>query len=262
MNSTSRLTTAIDAARAAGRFLIDNLGKVRSIVDKGDGGKNVVTEIDRGSEEMIIAAVRAKFPDDEILAEESGKGRPGASGFRWVIDPLDGTTNYTHAFGVFCVSIGIERDGKIVAGVIYDPNLDEMFTAELGRGASLNGAPIRVSAIGTMKRSLMVTGFPYNISENPDHAVERFVGVLMKAQAVRRMGSAAIDLAYVACGRYEGFWEAGLHPWDTAAGIILVMEAGGTVTDFGGGPCSIYNTTIAASNGAVHRELLETIRIG
>ena len=256
MNSNSRLTTAIDVARVAGRFLIQNLGKVRSIVDKSDGGKDVVTEIDKGSEEMIIAAVRSSFPDDEILAEESGKGTPGNSGYRWVIDPLDGTTNYTHAFPVFCVSIGIEHLGKIVAGVIYDPNRDEMFAAELGGGATLNGAPIKVSGIGTIERSLLVTGFPYNISDNPDHTIERFVSVLMKAQAVRRMGSAAIDLAYVACGRYEGFWEVGLHPWDTAAGTLLVTEAGGTVTGFDGGPCSIYDQTIAASNGVVHKELL------
>jgi len=259
MNSTSRLTTAIDAARTAGRFLIDNLGKVRSVTDKDPGGKNLVTEIDRGSEEMIIGAVRKDFPGDEILAEESGKGTAGSTGFRWVIDPLDGTTNYTHGFGVFCVSIGIEHEGRIVAGVIYDPNLDELFTAELGKGASLNGKPLRVSSVGSIGRGLLVTGFPYNIGDNPDHAIERFASVLKSAQAVRRMGSAAIDLAYVACGRYEGFWEVGLQPWDVAAGMLLVTEAGGRVTDFEGGPCSIHGRAIAASNGIVHDELLRCL---
>jgi myo-inositol-1(or 4)-monophosphatase len=261
MNSTSRLTTAVDTARSAGRFLIDNLGKVRSVTDKDDGGKNLVTEIDRGSEEMIIGAVRSKFPGDEILAEESGKGTPGSTGYRWIIDPLDGTTNYTHAFPVFCVSIGIEHEGKIVAGVIYDPNLDEMFSAELGGGTTLNGAPVRVSTVGTIGRSLLVTGFPYNISENPDRTIERFAKALKRAQAVRRMGSAAIDLAYVACGRYDGFWEVGLAPWDVAAGMLLVGEAGGTVTNFDGGPCDIRGKAIAASNGVVHRELLECISL-
>jgi len=261
MNSTSRLATATDAARTAGHYLLKNLGKVRSIVDKDDGGKNVVTEIDKASEAMIIEAVRSKFPDDEILAEESGQGTPGASGYRWVIDPLDGTTNYTHAFPVFCVSIGIEHQGNIVAGVIYDPNLDEMFSAETGGGTLLNGSPIRVSAVKTIQRSLLVTGFPYNIDEDPDNTIERFAKVLKKAQAVRRMGSAAIDLAYVACGRYEGFWEVGLAPWDVAAGMLLVSEAGGTVTDFDGGVCSIHGKAIAASNGIVHQELLDSIRI-
>ncbi len=259
MSSNSRLTAAIDAAKGAGRFLLDNLGKVRSVTDKDAGGKNLVTEIDRASEEMIIAAVRSAFPGDEILAEESGKGTPGSSGVRWVIDPLDGTTNYTHAFGVFCVSIGIERNGRVEAGVIYDPNLDELFVAESGRGATLNGKPIRVSSVATMGRGLLVTGFPYNISENPDHSIERFVSILKRAQAVRRMGSAAIDLAYVACGRYEAFWEVGLQPWDVAAGMLLVTEAGGTDTDFRGGECSIHGKAIAASNGIVHRELLECL---
>jgi myo-inositol-1(or 4)-monophosphatase len=136
-----------------------------------------------------------------------------------------------------------------------------MFAAELGGGATLNGAAMRVSAVGTLERSLLVTGFPYNINENPDHSIERFVSMLKKAQAVRRMGSAAIDLAYVACGRYEGFWEVGLAPWDVAAGMLLVTEAGGTVTDFGGGGCDIHRKAIAASNGIVHRELLETLRV-
>jgi myo-inositol-1(or 4)-monophosphatase len=260
-NSDSRLALAIDAARDAGAFLAANLGKVRTITDKDTLGKDLVTEIDRASEEMILGRIRKAFPGDEVLAEEGGKGAGAESGYRWVVDPLDGTTNYTHGFPVFCVSIGIEREGTMVAGVIYDPNFDEMFTAALGSGARLNGEPMRVSSIDRLGRSLLVTGFPYNINENPDHCIERFTGALMKSQAVRRMGSAAIDLAYVACGRYEGFWEVGLHPWDVAAGALLVAEAGGTVTGFDGGPCSIYGRDIAASNGRVHQQLLDCIRI-
>lgn len=262
MTTPSRIRTAVDAARSAGKFLIDNLGKVRSITEKDGWGKNVVTEIDQASEEMIIRMIREKFPGDGFLAEESGKSEDEGAEYRWIIDPLDGTTNYTHGFPVFCVSIAVEHRGEIVCGVIYDPNMDELFTAEAGAGAFLNGDRMRVSSITTMKRGLLVTGFPYNVSENPDKTIERFVGALMKAQAVRRMGSAAIDLAYVACGRYEGFWEVGLHPWDTAAGVLLVTEAGGRVTDFDGGNYSIYGKDIAASNSSIHEELLACIRVG
>jgi myo-inositol-1(or 4)-monophosphatase len=261
-NSASRLSLAIDAAREAGAFLAANLGKVRTVTDKDTRGKNLVTEIDRGSEEMILSRIRKSFPGDEVLAEEGGKGAGAAgSGYTWIVDPLDGTTNYTHGFPVFCVSIGIEHEGKVVAGVIYDPNLDELFTAGHGSGAQLNGVPMRVSSIDTLGRSLLVTGFPYNLHENPDKCIERFIGALMKAQAVRRMGSAAIDLAYVACGRYEGFWEVGLHPWDVAAGALLVAEAGGMVSGFDGAACSIYGKDIAASNGKVHEQLLDSIRV-
>jgi myo-inositol-1(or 4)-monophosphatase len=260
-NSSSRLALAIDAAKEAGAFLAANLGKVRTVTDKDTLGKNLVTEIDRKSEEMILGRIRAAFPDDEVLAEEGGKGAGTGSGYRWIVDPLDGTTNYTHGFPVFCVSIGVEHEGTIVAGVIFDPNFGELFSAELGSGARLNGAPMRVSSVDSLGRSLLVTGFPYNITENPDHCIERFTGALMKAQAVRRMGSAAIDLAYVACGRYEGFWEVGLQPWDVAAGALLVAEAGGTVTGFDGGPCSIYAKDIAATNGVIHQQMLDCLRV-
>lgn len=259
-SSASRISLAIDAAREAGAFLKANLGKVRTITEKDGWGKNVVTEIDRQSEEMILGAIRRRFPEDAILAEEGGTGAGPGAEWRWVVDPLDGTTNYTHGFPVFCVSIGVEREGRMEGGVIYDPNFDELFAAERGKGATLDGEPIRVSRIDRLDRSLLVTGFPYNVNENPDRTIERFVSALMRAQAVRRMGSAAIDLAYVACGRYEGFWEVGLHPWDVAAGALLVEEAGGLVTDFRGGPCSIHGKDIAASNGVVHPALLECIR--
>jgi myo-inositol-1(or 4)-monophosphatase len=249
------LAIAIEAAREAGKVLKQNVGKIKNIQMKGGEGKNLVTEIDKKSEEIIIGIVRKNFPGHDILAEESGKAHGRSSPWRWVIDPLDGTTNYTHGFPVYCVSIAIEHDGEIVAGVIYDPNFDELFTAERGKGAFLNGRRMEVSRVDALKRSLLVTGFPYTIADNPDHAIERFVSFLMEAQAVRRMGSAAIDLAYVAAGRYEGFWEVALEPWDMAAGALLVREAGGSLTDFEGKPFSIYTKQILASNGLVHEEM-------
>lgn len=250
------LAVAIEAAKEAGAFLKQNLGKVREINRKAGQEKNLVTEIDKRSEQMIITAIRRHFPQHDILAEEGGGGSArGRSDYKWVIDPLDGTTNFTHAFPVFCVSIGLEYRGEMILGVIYDPNFDELFTAERGSGAYLNGKKIRVSGTEAVSRSLLVTGFPYNIQENPDRAVEHFVTFLMEAQAVRRMGSAAIDLAYVAAGRYEGFWEVALHPWDMAAGALLVTEAGGIITDFEGKAFSIYGRQILATNGRVHDEM-------
>jgi myo-inositol-1(or 4)-monophosphatase len=252
------LDAAIDAATAAGKFLKKNLGHVRTIERKGGEEKNLVTEIDKGSEAIIIDILRKRYPAHDILAEESG-GANRRSDYRWVIDPLDGTTNYTHGLPVFCVSIALEWKGAITLGVIYDPNADELFTAEQGRGAKLNGRRMKVSSVARLAESLLVTGFPYSITKNPDRAIEHFISFLMAAQAVRRMGSAAIDLAYVAAGRYEGFWEVMLNPWDTAAGMLLVTEAGGEVTGFTGEPYSIYDKAIVASNGPVHPEMLQTL---
>jgi myo-inositol-1(or 4)-monophosphatase len=247
------LSTAIAAARAGGAILREHLGKVRSIELKDGEEKNLVTEIDRQSEETIIGIIHSAYPGHAILAEESGGA--GSSEYRWVIDPLDGTVNYTHGFPVFSVSIGVERNGELIAGVVYDPNFDEMFTAELGKGAYVNGARIQVSAAHELKRSMLVTGFPYNIAENPNHAIEHFVNYLLHSQAVRRMGSAAIDLAYVAAGRYDGFWEVALNPWDMAAGILLVREAGGTVTGFHGEPFTLNDKAILATNGLIHDQM-------
>jgi len=249
------LTTAIEAAKEAGKFLKQNVGKVKNIQLKGGEEKNLVTEIDKRSEEIIIDIIKKHHPGHDILAEESGAGRGQTSEFRWIIDPLDGTTNFTHSFPVFCVSIGVEHKGELIAGVIYDPNFDELFTAERGNGAFLNGKRIHVSRTDTLKRSLLVTGFPYNVTDNPDNAIEHFIQFLMESQAVRRMGSAAIDLAYVAAGRYEGFWEVALNPWDMAAGALLVTEAGGMLSDFSGNPFSVYRKQVLATNGLVHEEM-------
>lgn len=252
------INVAIEAAREAGMFLRQNLGKVKNIQRKENQEKNLVTEIDRKSEALILSIIRKHYPSHEILAEEGGAGA-GSSDYRWIIDPLDGTTNFTHGFPVFCVSIGLELRGELIAGVIYDPNFDELFTAERGGGAFLNGKRMRVSACESLAESMLVTGFPYNIRENPRHAVEHFVNFLMASQAVRRMGSAAIDLAYVAAGRYEGFWEVALNPWDMAAGALIVQEAGGRLSDFSGRPFDVYRQEILASNGPIHEEMMKIL---
>jgi len=256
------LNIAVEAAKLAGRFLKQNLGRIKDIQEKSGQERNLVTDIDKRSEEIIIETIKKHFPQHDILAEETGGKKGNSSDYKWIIDPLDGTTNFTHGLPVFCVSIGVEWKNEIIAGVIYDPNLDELFTAEKGNGALLNGKRIKVSQIESINRSLLVTGFPYNITENPDNAVEHFVNFLLSAQAVRRMGSAAIDLAYVAVGRYDGFWEVALNPWDMAAGALLVKEAGGFITDFSGKHFSIYDKQILATNSKVHKEMLELLQRG
>ena len=254
------LHVAIEAATQAGKFLKQNLGKVRDIQQKEGQEKNLVTEIDKRSEDIIIEIVRKHFPHHDILAEESGKKKGNTSSeYRWVIDPLDGTTNFTHSLPVFCVSIAVEHNDQILLGVIYDPNFDELFTAERGKGAYLNSKRLRVSKTQSLEKSLLVTGFPYNIVENPNRAIEHFIHFLMKAQAVRRIGSAAIDLAYAAAGRYDGFWEVALNPWDVAAGALLVEEAGGKITDFKGNHFSIYKPEVLASNGVVHQAMIDAL---
>lgn len=254
------LYIAIEAAKEAGKFLKKNLGKVRNIDLKSGQDRNIVTDLDKKSEELIMEIIKKHYPNHDILAEESGSEFGKKSGYKWIIDPLDGTTNFTHALPIFCVSIGLEKNGELIAGVIYDPNLDELYTAEKGRGAFLNGRRLRISQINSLKNSLLVTGFPYNITENPGHCIEHFVNFLLSAQAIRRMGSAALDLAYVAAGRYDGFWEVNLNPWDMAAGVLLVREAGGKITNFDGNEIDIYGKQIVASNGLIHDEMLEVLK--
>jgi len=252
------LSVAVEAAREAGKFLKYSVGKVRSVETKAGDQRNLVSEIDRGAEERIISIIRSRYPSHAILAEESGHQRTDAE-TTWIIDPLDGTTNFLHGVPLYSVTIGIERKGEIIGGVIYDPNLDELFTAEQGSGAFLNGRRLKVSETGELINSLIVTGFPYNIAENPDRTVERFVRFLLSAGGLRRLGSAALDLAYVASGRFDGFWEVSLNPWDMAAGVLLVREAGGTVSDFEGKGPNIYHRQVLASNGGLHQALLEIL---
>ena len=253
------LNFVIQTAREAGGVLIDRLGRAR-ISTKGD--IDLVTEADLAAEKLIIERIRSHYPRHAILAEESGASvelDAGKSDWKWIIDPLDGTTNYAHGYPCFCVSIAVERAGQIELGVVYDPTRDELFAAERGQGATLNERPIRVSTIADLNSAMLCTGFPYNVRERPDFARE-FINFTMTAQAVRRDGSAALDLAYLACGRFDGFWEDGLNAWDIAAGLILIEEAGGRVTDFCGAPLSIYKPKVLATHGLVHETLMGVLR--
>jgi myo-inositol-1(or 4)-monophosphatase len=252
---------AIEAALEAGKFLKQSVGNIKTVETKLGQETNLVTEIDKKSEELIIGMIRKKYPDHDFLAEESGS-HDQKSEYRWIIDPLDGTLNFTHGVPLFSVSIAVEHRGEIIAGVVYEPNLGELFTAEKGKGAFLNRKPIRVSKVDRLIESMLVTGFPYTIRDNPDNAVQHFVNMLMKAQGIRRLGSAAVDLSYVACGRFEGFWEVSLSPWDMAAGVLLVQEAGGQFTDFRGNISNVYGKQVLATNGLIHDALVGILERG
>ena len=253
------LNFAIETARDAGRVLMEKFGRITAITKKGD--INLVTEADLASEALITERIRSHFPKHSILAEEAGDTVviEGEGDWKWIIDPLDGTTNYAHGYPCFCVTIALERAGEIVLGVTYDPTRDELFAAEKGGGATLNGKAIHVSATDELGNSLLVTGFPYDIKYRTDIA-RHLTDFLLSTRGVRRDGSAAIDLAYVACGRFDGFWEEGLNPWDVAAGVLLIEEAGGAVSGYDGSRLSIYRPPIAASNGMIHREMLDILR--
>jgi myo-inositol-1(or 4)-monophosphatase len=252
------LHIAIESAIEAGKFLKQHLGKIKSVERKSGQERNLVTNIDKQAEQMIAQKIQQHFPLHNILAEEGTKGNEHSE-FCWIIDPLDGTTNYTHGFPVFSVSIGVEKNGEIIYGVVYDPNRDELFVAEKDAGAKLNGKKISVSTADSLIHSLLVTGFPYNITENPMNCVQHFQNFLFEAQAVRRLGSAALDLCYVASGRFDGFWEVALNPWDMAAGVLLIEEAGGICTDFHGKKHSVHKKEILASNGIIHHEMLNVL---
>lgn len=253
------LDTAIEAARDAGAILRRFLGRIRTIEIKNNEPTNLVTEADKASEHRIIEVIRQRFPRHSILCEESGLHDQGSS-HRWIIDPLDGTTNYTHALPLFSISIALEIDGVVDTGVVYDPTRDELFHATRGGGAFLNGRPIRVSSVTALQQAMLVTGFPYNVTENPDFCHERFLLFLQRAQAVRRLGSAALDAAYVAAGRLDGFWEVALQPWDKAAGVLLIEEAGGRVSAFDGSPHSLFSPPFLASNGGIHDDMVHILR--
>ncbi|HVN48639.1 MAG TPA: inositol monophosphatase family protein [Bacteroidota bacterium] len=253
------LEIAIEAALEAGKYLKTNIGNIQHVERKDGQETNLVTEIDKRSEHMIMERIQQDFPDHDFLGEETG-GHNIKSEYRWIIDPLDGTVNYTHGLPYFCVSIGLEYKGTIQLGVVYDPSANELFTAERGKGAYLNHERLQVTKTNKLIESMLVTGFPYNINENPDHAIEHFTNFLAEAQAIRRLGSAALDLCYVAAGRFEGFWEVNLHPWDIAAGVLILLEAGGTWTDFHGLLTSVYNPQLLASNGTIHKEMMRVLK--
>ncbi|HEX8846506.1 MAG TPA: inositol monophosphatase family protein [Pyrinomonadaceae bacterium] len=255
------LNFAIQTARDAGRILNERFGRRIEVSNKGE--IDLVTEADLAAERFIVERIKSYYPRHAILAEEadaSGVLHEGQSGLKWIIDPLDGTTNYAHGCPCFCVSIALERDGVVELGVIYDPTRDETFAAERGEGATLNGRRVRVSDVEDLNRAMLCTGFPYNVREMDDFA-RHFYNFIMHAQAVRRDGSAALDLAYVACGRFDGFWEEGLRPWDVAAGVLMVEEAGGRVSYYDGSPFNIYTPPILASNGLVHEAMMRVIQM-
>jgi len=214
--------------------------------------------MDQRSEALIIYILSREFPDYGILAEESAEQKGSASG-RWIIDPLDGTTNYAHGYPFFCISVALEDKGKIVWGAVYDPLRDELFSAESGNGATVNGTPLTVSKTDSLGSGFISTGFPYDVRESAEDNLDHFSRLAKRARAIRRDGSAALDLCYVAMGRFDGFWEPKLHPWDTAAGSLIVIEAGGRVTDYSCNPFFLDSREILATNGLIHREMIDVL---
>jgi myo-inositol-1(or 4)-monophosphatase len=250
------LDFVIDLALRAGSLLRARLVQTREVASKGHA--DVVTDADQASEALIVAAIRERFPDHAILAEEGGAVSTGAE-YQWLVDPLDGTLNYLHGFPVFCVSLAVLRRDELHIGVVYDPMRDELFAAERGGGARSNGRLLHVSRTAALAQSLLTTGFPYNRFSQPDNNLREHNHLLLKAQDIRRPGSAALDLCAVAAGRSDAHWELGLSPWDVAAGALLVQEAGGCVTDWRHQPWRPGEPRIVASNGSIHDELLHEL---
>ena len=253
------LNFAIETAQQAGQILLEKFGRKIQISKKGE--IDLVTEADLASEKFIIERIKSHYPKHSILAEESGEAlsSDGANSWKWIIDPLDGTTNFAHGYPCWCVTLALEYEGEIVVGVTFDPTRNELFAAEKGKGATLNNKPIRVSDTEKLSESLIITGFPYDFKLREDFA-KHLTEFLLKSRGVRRDGSAAIDMAYVACGRFDGFWEEGLHAWDVAAGVLLIEEAGGRVSYYDDSKFSIYQPPICADNGLIHVEMLEILK--
>ncbi len=222
-------------------------------------GREIITEVDLKAQELIVKEILDLFPSHGILAEEGGMDSEGESGYRWVIDPIDGTTNFAHSYPCFCVSIGVEYLGEVVVGAVYDPTRQEMFSASKGNGAFLNSEPITVSDTGLLSESLLCTGFPYDILSTQENNIKEFNKMILCSHGIRRDGSAALDLCYVACGRFDGFWEIKLKPWDVAAGIIIMSEAGGKLTNYNGEEYK-YHQPVLATNGKIHEEMMKNLR--
>lgn len=254
----SFLDGAMAAARMAGEVLVRRRSTLH-IEYKGSSKRNVVSNIDVESEKVITDFIRERWPNHQILAEEGGLHEMNSS-YKWVIDPLDGTTNYVHGFPFFAVSIGLEFEGVIRAGVVYEPVRNDLFYAEKGKGAFLNGQPLQVSRTAQLEKALLVTGFSYDLTTNPNSNFVHFYNFSHAAQAVRRTGSAALDLCYIAAGYFDGYWELHLAPWDTAAGSLIVEEAGGKISGFNGEPFSIYSKAVLASNGLIHPQMIELLQ--
>ncbi|MGV7222290.1 MAG: inositol monophosphatase family protein [Nitrospinales bacterium] len=253
------LQLAIEAALEAGKIQRERSTRIGKVTYKGE--IDLVTEVDLLCEKEIISRIKNQFPDHGILAEESGAAQINSE-YRWIIDPLDGTVNYSHGFPSYCVSIALEKDGEIILGVIYSFCLDELFVAEKGKGSTLNSKPISVSSIATIRKSLLITGFAYDVSQSDNDNLDHFKNFVKESQAVRRMGSAALDLCYVAAGRADGFWELNLHAWDMAAGVLIIREAGGQITNFDGEEFQIDGREILATNTLLHPSMIDVLKRG
>jgi len=256
-----RTKLAVQIAREAGKLLEAGFGSHFEIKNK-EGRHNLVTEYDHKSEELIHNLIREDYPDDGILAEEGGNLTESTSGYEWVIDPLDGTVNFAHGIPMFSVSIGVRKGKEMVLGVVYHPITEELFIAEKGKGAYLNGKKLRVTNTKTLDDSIISTGFPYNLIEDPLCCIEKLTVFLRKGLPIRRIGVASLDLTYLAAGRFDGFFEASLQAWDLAAGKLMVEEAGGIVSDWNGNPLDIDSTQpILLSNGKIHEEMRAILKV-
>ncbi len=254
------LTEATTMAEEAGQILQKYWGKLSHIQQKGFSW-DLVTEADQESEDLILGRIKELFPDHSILSEEAGEHLFDQSEYCWVVDPLDGTTNYTHQYPMVSISIALLQNQVPIVGVIYNPIMQELFLGEKGKGATLNGTAIHVSNVASLEMGLLSTGFAYDRKENPDNNYAEFCHITNLSQGVRRGGSAALDLAYVAAGRLDGFWERGLNPWDIAAGVLLVEEAGGTVSSYEGTPLILDTGRLVASNSHLHQELISALKM-
>lgn len=246
-------------SREAGEIVREGFGKKLQLEYKTNIS-DFVTNVDKASERKIIDFIKKEYPKHNILAEESGSDILDSE-YTWIIDPLDGTMNFAHGLPIFSVSIGLMKSNELIAGAIYDVMNNIMFSTEKGCGSFQNGNKINVSKNSDLEKSLLVTGFPYNIKQNPDNAIEKFNRFVLNSRGVRRLGSAAIDLCYVANGTFDGFWEVNLHPWDMAAGMLLVKEAGGKITDFMNNKNSIFSKQLLATNGKVHKKMIKILNI-
>jgi myo-inositol-1(or 4)-monophosphatase len=258
MNFEPYMQVAISAADKGARMLKLRFGNISRVRKKA--AEEIVTEADTESEKEIISVIRSNFPEHGILSEECGL-KTGASDYKWIIDPLDGTVNFAHQVPIFCISIALAFQDDIVLGIVLNPLNGEFFSAIKGQGAQLNGESIQVSSISTLSDSLLVTGFAYNVKETFEPVIARYGNCLKAAQGMRRLGSAALDLCYVACGRFEGYWEQNLKPWDTAAGSLIAAEAGGTVTTFSNQKYAPDKIEILATNGHIHQEMVGLLKI-
>jgi myo-inositol-1(or 4)-monophosphatase len=258
MSWEKELAAAREASQGAGETLKRLFGRVRQVIKKGE--IDLVTEADLEAEKAIVQTIRRHFPQDSILTEETGEYKAMPERV-WIVDPLDGTINFAHGLPFYAVCIGLQVDGRMVLGLVHNPRMDERFEAREGEGAFLNGFSIRVSQTETLVESLVATGFPYSVHEDAPTVIQRLHGVVTRVQGIRRAGSAALDMCYVAAGRFDAYWEEGLKPWDTAAASVIAREAGGRLTDYNGHVYSPFLNTVLASNGLIHDAMLEALRL-